>query len=268
MKWGRLLILCGLMGLPAHSEVLPEVSTEENEATARLISGPALPAIRPIPRDDYIPRARWDFRKEGHLWTRSTMAALQGHGRSLIELVPNDIRDWCPAYPENEPIHRAAFWNGFLSALAKHESTWKPRAVGGGGKWYGLTQILPATARGYKCRVGTGEALKNGSANLSCAVRIMAFTVNRDDAVARKSNGRLGGVSADWGPMINAKKRREMAAWTRQQTYCRLLSSVRPTPRPGALVPVPSFTERLPEIRPAARPNLSLVTTSGSLVSE
>jgi len=193
----------------------------------------ATPQATPIPRSDVIPRARWDFRPEGALWTRTTLEALNGHGRPLLELVPRDMGDWCPAYADAGLDQRAAFWNGFLSALAKHESTWKPRAVGGGGKWYGLTQILPATARGYKCRVGTGEALKNGSANLSCAVRIMTFTVQRDNAVARKANGRLGGVAADWGPMVNAKKRKEMAGWLRGQQYCRPLITKKPIPRPA-----------------------------------
>lgn len=190
--------------------------------------------VRPIPRQDYIPRARWDFRPEGRLWTRTTMEALKGHGLPLLTIVPNDIADWCPNYERNGLDKRAAFWTGFLSALAKYESTWKPRAVGGGGLWYGLTQILPGTARGYKCRVGSGEALKDGSANLSCAVRIMAHTVTRDKAVARKANGRLGGVAADWGPMTKAGKRREMASWLRGQTYCKRLSDTKPLPRPRA----------------------------------
>ncbi|WP_245913030.1 transglycosylase SLT domain-containing protein [Litoreibacter ponti] len=203
-----------------------------------------MPAIRPTPRDTYLPRARWDFRPEGRLWTRTTMQALKGHGRPLIETVPRDMADWCPAYASNSEDKRAAFWTGFLSALAKHESTWKPRAVGGGGKWYGLTQILPATARGYKCRVGTGAALRDGPDNLSCAVRIMATTVIRDNAVARKANGRLGGVAADWGPMVNAKKRREMAGWLRDQPYCRLISDVKPQPRPKDLTSVSAESAR------------------------
>lgn len=232
MRWGLSYFFSIAMGLAAHAEVSHEPASAVAPASVGLISGPEVAAVRPTPRDDYLPRARWDFHEDGHLWTRSTMSALKGHGQSLVDLEPNDIRDWCPAYPENQPEARAAFWTGFLSALAKHESTWKPRAVGGGGKWFGLTQILPATARGYKCRVGTGQALKNGSANLSCAVRIMATTVTRDNAVARKTNGRLGGVAADWGPMVNSRKRKEMAAWTRKQTYCRLLSSVRPNERP------------------------------------
>lgn len=159
------------------------------------------------------------------------MAAVQSHGRALIETVPVDIGDWCPAYAQHGPEKRAAFWTGMISALVKHESTYKPRAVGGGGKWYGLTQILPATARGYGCRAQTGEALRVGAANLSCAVRIMATTVARDGAVALK-NGRRAGVGADWGPMTSRSKRQDMAGYTRERKYCRLLSSVRPVVRP------------------------------------
>jgi len=190
---------------------------------------------RPLPRIDTVPRARWDFRREGRLWTRATLSALAGHGQPLIETVPTDIADWCPAYPENSPKQRAAFWNGLLSALVKHESTFRPEAVGGGGKWYGLTQILPATAHGYGCRARSGEALKDGAANLSCAVRILAVTVPRDGVVALK-DGRLAGVAADWGPMTKRAKRADIAAYTKRQKYCRLLSSVPPLPRPDTVV--------------------------------
>lgn len=230
------LALWGALPAIADDTVQPALATTSGAvASPAHVSGPLRFVAPPIPRSDIIPHARWDFRPEGRLWTRTTLEALKGHGRSLLELVPRDMADWCPAYEDADLDQRAAFWNGFLSALAKHESTWRPRAVGGGGKWYGLTQILPATARGYKCRVGTGAELKNGSANLSCAVRIMTFTVNRDNAVARKANGRLGGVAADWGPMVNAKKRREMAGWLRQQSYCSLLHETKPIPRPAGL---------------------------------
>ncbi len=198
----------------------------------RVAGGSAsLAETRPLPREDMVPRARWDFRRDGHLWTRATLSALKGHGRPLIEMVPDDIADWCPAYAQNGPDQRAAFWNGFISGLVKHESTYKPRAVGGGGRWYGLTQILPATARGYDCRAGSGETLKAGPANLSCAVRIMATTVTRDGVVALK-NGKLAGVAADWGPMTKRAKRADIAGYTKRQKYCRLLSSVPPLPRP------------------------------------
>jgi hypothetical protein len=159
---------------------------------------------------------RWDFHPEGANWTAASFAALSNHGAPLSDVVPEDIARWCPAYPEASALERNAFWAGLLSTLAKHESTWNPRAVGGGDKWYGLVQISPATARGYGCAARTGDALKDGEANLSCAIRIMAVTVPRDGVV---SAGR-GGVAADWGPFWSDRKLEDMVTWTRAQPYC------------------------------------------------
>ena len=203
------------------------------EAAAVPTALPAFPpGLRPPVRQGDIPRTRWQH-MEGHaLWTRAALSALKDHGKPLVDLVPRDIANWCPRYPQASEAERRAFWVGFMSALAKHESTYKPWAVGGGGKWYGLLQILPSTARGYKCRVGTGEALKNGAANLSCAARIMAVTVPRD-GVIHGYKGRKGqGVTADWGPMHSPAKRRDMAGWLKQQNYCKPLEATRPRARP------------------------------------
>ncbi|MGG7643958.1 transglycosylase SLT domain-containing protein [Rhodovulum sp. YNF3179] len=166
---------------------------------------------------DTPPPMRWDHRPEADRWTAATMAALDGHGRALVALEPADVGDWCPAYPEADAETRKAFWAGLISTLAKHESTWNPGAAGGGGRWFGLVQIAPATARGYGCAAGDAAALKDGAKNLSCAVRIMAETVPRDGVIA--AGGR--GVAADWGPFHSARKRGDMRAWTRAQSYCR-----------------------------------------------
>ena len=188
--------------------------------------------LRPPVRNGNLPQTRWEH-MEGHvLWTRAALSALKDHAQPLVDLVPGDIAKWCPAYPDNTDANRRAFWVGFLSALAKHESTYKPWAVGGGGKWYGLLQILPATARGYKCNVGTGQALKSGPANLSCALRIMAQTVPRDGVIHGYKGKKGQGVTADWGPMHSASKRRDMAGWLRQQSYCLPRDATRPEARP------------------------------------
>ncbi len=219
--------------------VSPAGLTQENQpqiaSAAAAIGTPDLlqPQIslspRPKARTTVLPSTRWEH-KEGHAgWTRAALSALKGHGAPLVRLVPADIGNWCPAYPQASDADRRAFWVGFLSALAKHESTYRETAVGGGGRWYGLLQILPGTARGYKCKVGTGRALKKGEANLSCAIRIMAVTVPRDGVIY----GRGGrGVAADWGPMRSSKKRRDMSGWLRAQDYCQHLSTKRPKPRP------------------------------------
>lgn len=162
------------------------------------------------------PVMRWDHRPAAPVWTEATLRALNGHGAALVGLVPGDIETYCPAYPKASADDRAAFWSGLLSALAKHESTWKPEASGGGGRWIGLTQIAPSTARAYGCEAKTAAALKNGAANLSCAVRIIAVTVPRDGVIS--TGGR--GVAADWAPFLNAGKRADMAGWTSGQSYC------------------------------------------------
>lgn len=185
--------------------------------------------LRPPVRNAFVPRTRWQHMRGHEVWTRAALSALKEHGKPLVDMVPADIDTWCPAYEAGNDQTRRAFWVGFLSALAKHESTYKPWAVGGGGRWYGLLQILPGTARGYDCNVGTGEALKNGAANLSCAVRIMAVTVPRD-GVIYGSGGR--GVAADWGPLRSAAKRRDMSGWLRRQNYCKPIDATRPRTRP------------------------------------
>ncbi len=214
----------------------PDGETTSETALRQVNLGPA--PVRPKARKEAVPRARWSHRPEATLWTRSALAALGDHGQPLVKMVPGDILDWCPAYPQASHDQRAAFWVGFISALTKHESTYKPRAVGGGGLWYGLMQILPSTARLYKCHARSGDALKNGSANLSCAIRIMARTVPRDGVIhayTKSSKRRWRGVSADWGPMRSAAKRRDMAGWLKAQSYCKPLSSMRPRERPDGL---------------------------------
>ena len=185
-------------------------------------------SLRPNARDEVLPTARWGKSGRPAIWTRAALSALRAHADDLPGIVPADIADWCPAYPEASREDREAFWVGLVSTLAKYESTYRPRVVGGGGRWYGLLQILPSTARLYDCRAGTGEALKNGPANLSCGLRIMARTVARDGVVSRG----MRGVAADWGPFHSRGKRTDMMAWTREQTYCKPLMATRPKPRP------------------------------------
>ena len=211
----------------ASEQVLTNVQSPVETIASR--EQPGLSDVRPRLRSSNVPATRWTH-KPGHmLWNRTALTALKTHAAALVEEVPADVVSWCPAYPEATQEQRSAFWLGFMSALAKFESTYDPRAVGGGGKWFGLLQIAPATARGYGCNVGSGTALKSGAANLSCAARIMAVTVPRD-GVIYAPGGR--GVAADWGPMRSRSKRADMASWLRRQSYCTPLATTRPVLRP------------------------------------
>lgn len=168
-----------------------------------------------VPADQTPPMA-WRARPEADAWTLATQTALATHGRRLLFTVPADIDEWCPGYRSASYAQRGLFWTGILSRLTKHESTYNPSAVGGGGLWYGLTQILPQTARYRNCRAQSGAALKDGAANLSCAVRIAAITVPRDGVVSAGFRG----LAADWGPFHSARKRDDMRQWMLSQPYC------------------------------------------------
>ncbi len=164
-----------------------------------------------------VPVMRWDHHPEAQIWTARALQEAEEYDTQLASLVPHDIDIWCPGYRNASMADRRAFWVGILSALAKHESTWNPRAAGGGGLWIGLTQISPRSARWFGCEADSVSELQDGAANLSCALKIASVQVPKDNMVA--GNGREG-LGRDWAPFRSAAKRAEMAAWTRAQAYC------------------------------------------------
>jgi hypothetical protein len=178
--------------------------------------------IRPEPRPIFTAEARWDGTAQGEGWSEAAMLAIGDAPRDLTEVVPADIGQWCPGYERNPSHLRAAFWVGTISALARYESTFREGAVGGGGAWHGLLQISPATARAYGCEATSGEALRDGEANIECAIRIMSRTVSRDGVVAAGG----GGIAADWGPMSRESPREQMRDWVSGQSYCEATGAV------------------------------------------
>jgi hypothetical protein len=194
-------------------------------------AAPAL-SLRPVARDPWAaPTLRWDGHPQDMDWTLAAMAALRGPGASLVQTMPRDIADWCPGYADAGAGQRRAFWAGLVSTLAWHESTHREDAVGGGGRWFGLVQISPATARYRGCRATSGQALLDGPANLACGLRIMGETVPRDGVVSRG----MRGVAADWGPFHSSRKREDMRQWLRAQDYCQPVAQAlrRPVMRPN-----------------------------------
>lgn len=217
----RGLIFCLVLILsgPAWSEDLAPV---ESPAPLPRPGNAPETSPAPLPRPALaLPPLHWDEMRPGMegparpAWGPALFRAVLAQ-EGLLDVVPEDIEAWCPAYADAGPDQRAAFWAGLVSALSWYESTHRPDAVGGGGCWFGLVQIAPATARYRGCAVGTGEALMNGAANLRCAVRIMAQNVERDGVVSRG----MRGVAAEWGPFHSSQRREGMRAWVSEQEYC------------------------------------------------
>lgn len=176
-----------------------------------------------------VPPMRWDHHPEAEEWTEEALTAVAAKDPVFAQTVPADVQAWCPGYAKADIEDRRAFWVGMFSALAKHESTWNPRASGGGGKWIGLTQIDPRSARYYGCDTHSVEGLKDGEANLRCAIQIASVQVPKDNMVV--GNGKRG-LGRDWAPFRSASKREDMRVWISQQPYCQ------PDEKPGRKAPV------------------------------
>lgn len=163
------------------------------------------------------PPMRWDHHPQAQEWTVNTLMAVAEKDDALAARVPDDIEQWCPGYEEASLMERRAFWAGLISAVGKHESSYNPKASGGGGRYIGIMQISPRSASNYGCDAQSSAALKDGSANLACAVEMVAHHVERDGVAV--GNGRQG-IGRDWMPFRKSAKRAEMQAWVKTQSYC------------------------------------------------
>lgn len=177
-----------------------------------------LAACQPVVPAEEPPEiiTRWDHRPEAPVWNAAMVEALTGEQVELLAGTPRDAADFCPGYAQADTQARAAFWVAFFSGLARFESGWRPEAAGAGGRYRGLLQISPATARHHRCDIAVADDLYDGATNLTCATRIAASAVARDGVIA---TGR-GGVARDWPPMRNPRKRAEIAKFTRALPVC------------------------------------------------
>ncbi|MEI6799211.1 MAG: transglycosylase SLT domain-containing protein [Pseudomonadota bacterium] len=164
-----------------------------------------------------LPAMRWDHAAKAAEWTAQALAQVAEHDAELTDIIPADIEVYCPGYADATVEDRRAFWVAILSATAKYESGFRAKATGLHGRYVGLMQISLTTARHSGCEATTTASLKDGAANLSCAVDIIAPRVAADGMVAGKGNR---GIARDWGPWAKAKTRASIAKWTRAQDYC------------------------------------------------
>jgi len=164
-----------------------------------------------------LPAMRWDHAAKAAEWTAQALAQVAAHDAELTDIIPADVDVYCPGYADASVEDRRAFWVAILSATAKYESGFRAKATGLHGRYVGLMQISLTTARHSGCEATTTASLKDGAANLSCAIDIIAPRVAADGMVAGKGNR---GIARDWGPWAKAKTRASIAKWTRAQDYC------------------------------------------------
>lgn len=184
---------------------------------ALAMAGCTTNATDAVSRATTPPPMGWDHHPQASEWTVNTLMAVAQEDDTLANRIPHDIESWCPGYQDASLMDRRAFWAGLISAVGKYESSYNPRAAGGGGRYIGLMQISPRSAANYGCDATSSSALKDGSANLACAVEMLAYQVERDGVAV--GNGAQG-IGRDWMPFRKADKRAAMRSWVSQQSYC------------------------------------------------
>ena len=160
--------------------------------------------------------AQWEGREGADAWTEATVLALESDGVALMSQMPADIMTYCPGYAAASHEDRKAFWLGLLSATARFQSGWNPLASTGNGRFKGLMAISDQAVKAYDC---AGDMM-DGSANMQCAVKILADTVVRDGAIAGDGQKGWLGAAKSWLPFQKDNHREEIASFTRKQRYC------------------------------------------------
>lgn len=190
---------------------------------ALALAGCTTESTNAVGRATTPPPMGWDaHHPQAAEWTVNTLMAVAEEDAALANRVPADIAAWCPGYTKGGLMERRAFWAGLISAVGKYESSYNPRAAGGGGRYIGIMQISPRSAANYGCDATSSAELKDGSANLACAVEMLAYQVERDGLAV--GNGSQG-IGRDWMPFRKADKRAAMKTWISQQSYCQQVAS-------------------------------------------
>jgi hypothetical protein len=185
-------------------------------------------AAAPATTGDY---AAWSKKNPDGSWTALTEKAVAAS--ALPGLVPNDIKRFCPAYPDLSADDRKKFWVGLLSAMARPESNFKPEVSytekfnDGRGEPVvsrGLLQlsIESANQKRHGCAIAKAEDLHDSAVNLPCGVKILEAWVKADGVIAYDPEGRNRGGGRYWSVMRTSKKHlAEITGFTGKLAVCR-----------------------------------------------
>lgn len=153
---------------------------------------------------------------------RMAVNAVSDLGRDLIQEIPKDIEEYCPAYAGFGPAKRIEFYAELLGALANFESrhnpevTYKEKFKDAKGKNVisrGLLQLSFESCNGYGAGLKSEEQLHDPQVNISCAVLIMRKWIREDRVISGKTwLGKWRGMARYWSPFRDKEKTAAMKA--------------------------------------------------------
>ncbi len=174
--------------------------------------------------------AAWAKKNTDGNWTSAAEMAVTNS--QLVESVPKDINNFCPAYSTRNAEDRKVFWVGLLSIVARPESNFKPEAKytenfadAQGNKVVsrGLLQISieSANQKKYACGIKKAEDLHDPAANLACGVKILDAWVKTDHVIAAYGTGAPRGGGRYWSTLREKNKHlAEIMKFTRSLKVC------------------------------------------------
>ena len=254
---GELTSINGPSNKPANKPVNKPVNKPANKTADKPSTQPAVKPTTTSNDDDDVDYSDietvWYKKKEADVWTGITVRALDTIGDAMLEVVPADIKYYCPRFAKLERPERIEFYVQLISSLASHESSLREKETytesfvdSSNTKVVsrGLLQISKEAANLYGCKIEDGTELQTAVRNLRCGVRIMSKWITTDGVIAHKNDeGKWRGAARYWAPFRHPRNRPRIQADTLKLDFCHP-----PAKAKG------DRTKEKPAATPAARP--------------
>ena len=182
-----LLAACGKneASSPVSTPYYPNLSQSiaETKSEAKLITGDEGSRVRAI----------WDHaHADSETWTLTTLFEISAHRKDLEKA--RDLEEFCPGYSRASSYQKDTCWLRLISAMAKFESSFRPKATyleATGQTSVGLLMMDPR----HCPNAPTLEKLQIAEPNIQCAIPRLALLVARDSMISGPKNS---GGAAYW----------------------------------------------------------------------
>lgn len=179
---------------------------------------------------DEVIRARWETKaRDGVAWSKHVFDVLPTLAPNLLNKVPSDIRDFCPAYPSLSAADRKNFWVYLVSSMAELESNHNPDSTyteafyDNAGRRVvsrGLLQISIESGNAYGCAFKTESELHDPLRNLDCGLRIMNKWIGADGMIKGLSGTKYLGASRYWSVLRRDPNLGKIEGWNKALRMC------------------------------------------------
>ena len=240
MKWGLIVIfLYGVVACTSeHTEtVKPDTTSSQKVSDSQdgslFVSNvnPGKPSLgKDKAPESTISRWRHAGLDDADLWETKTREAILKYGHYLLEVIPVDILDFCPAYAGFSFEKKTQFWIFMLSAISEFESGHRPELeyrerfrnkFGEHVRSRGLLQLSRESVIGYGCEFSSECDLHDPVMNLECGVIILNRWIGKDRRITGRYNRGWRGGARYWSILRDDSKLRQIKIWTQESGFCR-----------------------------------------------